>query len=337
MPIEKYLKIDRGIKGLYAYLKRYNIEKFFLKKEFNIALMELNADKLWKDIYNYVCDKSGIAVLSSKYTGDVDEAFPIFINYIYLEDKEKFLNIFDYIIQEFILSEKLKAFDYNVLYNRILQCDFNQGHVISKMPFLSSKLKLEKGKLKLKKGKLKLKKAKAKVKKVEMEDLVKRMTEGELIILEGIESSKFDDIIEQFHIIGTIYKWIFITENILRKFIIQILLKSGFQDITSLDDSKFNDKINKRKKQEESRKYLPIRGDHDIFYLDLIDLVRFFQKHWKYFKDYFDSQPWICQRIGDLYAIRVRVAHNSSNISQDELISVTAYCKEIIKQINPYI
>lgn len=330
MSIKKYLNIDPGIKRLYAYLKRYKIEKFLLKEAFHIALMELNADKLWKDIYNYVYDKSGVAVLSSDYTGYVDEAFPIFIYSIYVEIKEGFLYTFDYIIREFILSEKLKAFDYNVLFNRILQCDFNQGHVISKMPFLSSKLKL-------KKGKLKIKKAKKKVKKVEVEDIVKHMTEGELTILEGIEPGKYDDIIEQFHIIGTCYKWIFITENILRKFIIRILLKSGFQDITSLNDSKFNDKINKRKKQEEGRRYLPIRGDHDIFYLDLIDLVRFFQKHWKYFEDYFDSQPWICQRISDLYAIRVRVAHNSSNLSQDELISVIAYSKEIIKQINPYI
>ena len=322
MSIDQYLIINPNIKRLYAFLKRYKIERFFLKEDFNIVLMELNVDTLWNDIRKYIIGKSNIAVLSPKYTGYVDEAFPIFINYVYSKSKDDFLIIIDHILHEFVVSDKLKKFDYEVLYERIVGCEVKLETIISMMPFLSNNLNL--------------KKAKPKIKKEDVKDLVKRMVEGELIILDGIEPKKYDDIIEQYHIIGTCYKWIFITENILRKFIIQILLKLGISEIRSLKDSKLTKKINIRIKQEENRRYLPIRGDHDIYYLDLIDLNKIFQNHWEYFKDYFDSQGWICQRIVDLYAIRVRVAHNSSNLSQDELISATAYCKEIIKQIDPF-
>lgn len=104
-----------------------------------------------------------------------------------------------------------------------------------------------------------------------------------------------------------------------------------------MGDSKLNDKIKKRIEQEKNKKYLPIRGDHDIYYLDLIDLNRFFQKHWIIFKNFFDSQGWITQRIIDPYEIRKRMAHNSGNLTEDELLSVAAYCKQIIKQVAPYI
>lgn len=323
MSIDQYLTINPNIKRVYAFLKRYKIERFFLKEEFNIALMELNVDTLWDDIHKYVIKKSNVIVLLPNYTGNVDEAFPIFINYLYSKNKGDFLILLDYILREFIISEKPKKFGYDELYKRIIGCGVNLENILSKMPFLSDKLNLQEGK--------------SKIKRENIKDLVKRMVEGELIILEGIEPKKYDDVIEQYHIIGTCYKWIFITENILRKFVIQILSNSGYPDIRSLKDSKLTKKINKRIKQENLRKYLPIRGDHDIYYLDLIDFNRIFQNHWYYFKDYFDSQSWICQRIIDLYAIRVRVAHNSSNLSYDELISVTAYCKEIIKQIDPCI
>ena len=63
MSIDQYLIINPNIKRLYAFLKRYKIEKFFLKEDFIIALMELNVDTLWNDIHKYVIGKSNIAVL----------------------------------------------------------------------------------------------------------------------------------------------------------------------------------------------------------------------------------------------------------------------------------
>lgn len=319
---EDFLRINPHIKRLYGFLKRYDIEEFFLKKKFKIALMEINADSLWKDIHNYVIRESEIAVLSPNYIGYVDRSYLIFINFLYLREREKFLNLFDYIIQEFILTEKPRQFNYEELMDRIIDCGFIPEELIN-MPFLSSKLKLQKGK--------------QKAKKVKIEDLLEKLTEGDLTILEGIDFDKYNDIIEIFHIISNCFKWIYLTENILRKFIAKILTKEGYQNVIALNDSKLNDKIKKRIEQEKNKNYLPIRGDHDIYYLDLIDLNRFFQKHWNIFKNFFDSQGWITQKIIDLYEIRKRVAHNSGNLTKDELLSVAAYCKQIIKQVDPYI
>ena len=80
------------------------------------------------------------------------------------------------------------------------------------------------------------------------------------------------------------------------------------------------------------KNYLPIRGDSDIYYLDLVDLNRIFYKKWEFFKIYFPSQEWICGRIKDLYRIRVRIAH-SSNVSKDEVLSMETYSREIFKQL----
>lgn len=208
-----FLRINPHIKRLYGFLKRYDIEKFFLKKKFKIALMEINADSLWKDIHSHVIRESRVTVINSNYTGYVDRSFLIFINFLFLRERDKFLNLFDYIIQEFILTEKPRQFNYEELMNRIINCSFEQEELID-MPFLSSKLKLQKGK--------------QKTKKVKIEDLLEKLTEGDLTILEGIDIDKYDDIIENFHIIITCFKWIYLTENILRKFIAKILSKEGY-------------------------------------------------------------------------------------------------------------
>lgn len=55
------------------------------------------------------------------------------------------------------------------------------------------------------------------------------------------------------------------------------------------------------------------------------------------FAQYFNTPNLIIERIESLYEIRKRVAHNSSDLTKDELLSVKAYSKEIIKQIDPYI
>ncbi|KKL51526.1 hypothetical protein LCGC14_2294590, partial [marine sediment metagenome] len=86
------------------------------------------------------------------------------------------------------------------------------------------------------------------------------------------------------------------------------------------------------------KSYLPIRGDHDIYYLDLIELNRVIRHAWKdCFEDKFKNQHWIFARIDSLYSIRNRVVHSSGYLKTDELKSVETYCREIIKQIDQYI
>ncbi|MBA7560986.1 hypothetical protein ES708_02620 [subsurface metagenome] len=82
-----FRKVNPNIKSLYAFLKKYDIEEFFLTKYFEIALMELNLDEHWEKIRSFVIRESGVAVFLSGYTGYVDEAFKYLLNLIYLQAK----------------------------------------------------------------------------------------------------------------------------------------------------------------------------------------------------------------------------------------------------------
>ncbi|KKM78446.1 hypothetical protein LCGC14_1359900 [marine sediment metagenome] len=173
--------------------------------------------------------------------------------------------------------------------------------------------------------------------KESVEDLINRIKTSDKLILEGINPKKYEKILNNIEIVITCFKYIYFTENILREFIKKILKEKGISQVRDIHDKELTRHIETRISNENKRKYLPIRGDHDIYYLDLIDLNRFFTKYWEYFKNKFESQNWITQRIKDLYEIRKRVAHNSSNLSTDEIISVVADCKEIVKQVDIFI
>jgi len=158
-----------------------------------------------------------------------------------------------------------------------------------------------------------------------------------LIFPETIEKNKYLEIFQMLETPKLIFQQVFIVENILRLFIIKTIEKHGFSSITDLGIGKLTRTIESRKRDESKNKYLPLRGDHDIYYLDLIELSKIFSNKWELFKDKFDSDRWITQRIDDLYKIRVRVAHNSEKLTMDEARSVETYSREIIKQIDKYI
>ncbi len=122
-------RIHPKIKYFYAFLKRYNIEKFFLKREFKIILMETNADDLWDAIHRGVISKSNVAILIPKYTGYVDESFIYFLNYLYLDHNKIFLFILNQIIFEFIKVELVKDFNYEELKRRFIYCEFSEDEI----------------------------------------------------------------------------------------------------------------------------------------------------------------------------------------------------------------
>ena len=154
---------------------------------------------------------------------------------------------------------------------------------------------------------------------------------------DGIDYNKYRDIIGDLMLPDAMFQFIFVCENILRKFIIKILNSSGISSISSLGITNLKNKINTRKNKESKKLYLPIRGVHDVYYLDLKELKNVIINNWNLFKDKFTSQTWISERIDSLYTIRNRVAHNSGSLTEDELKSVETYCREIIKQVDSYI
>ncbi len=172
---------------------------------------------------------------------------------------------------------------------------------------------------------------------IDISEILSKMTTPK-ILPDGINYRKYDEIFEQLKLPRIMFHHIFVCENILRKFIIQVLDDNGYPSVNSIGNSNLSSNINNRKVQEANQNYLPMRGNHDIYYLDLIKLINIIRHVWdSCFKDKFKDRQWIFSRIDSLYTIRNRVAHNSGYLTSDELKSVETYCREIIKQIDQYI
>lgn len=158
------------------------------------------------------------------------------------------------------------------------------------------------------------------------------------VLPDGINYSKYNDIFEELKLPRIMFEYIFVCENILRKFIIKVLNDNGYSSIRSLGHSRLSSWITDRENDEARQKYLPVRGGHDIYYLDLKQLSKVMHHVWtSCFIDKFDDYDWINSRIKSLYNIRNRVAHNSGFLTNEELDSIETYTREIIKQIDPFI
>ncbi len=173
---------------------------------------------------------------------------------------------------------------------------------------------------------------------MDISELIKKMKKPK-ILPDGVNYKQYEEIFDQLILPSAMFQYIFVCENILRKFIIQILNDNGYSSVESIGNSTLSNNINVRKTQEANQKYLPMRGgSHDIYYLDFIKLNNIIINLWdSCFKDKFERQSWIVERIESLYALRNRVAHNSGDLTVDELKSVESDCREIIKQIDPQI
>jgi hypothetical protein len=74
---------------------------------------------------------------------------------------------------------------------------------------------------------------------------------------------------------------------------------------------KMKKKIILRKEEEEKNKWLGVRGNSDIFYLDFEDLGKIIIDNWDIYSKYFPDQAWIVTKIKELVECRNLVAHNS--------------------------
>lgn len=131
-----------------------------------------------------------------------------------------------------------------------------------------------------------------------------------------------------------LYVTLYCIENSLRNFIDSTLtdaLGDNYFSMISVP-SDIAKGITTRKKEESQNKWLPIRGDKQMYYLDFIDLSKIILNNWEYFKAYFPTQSWISTKIDELYKVRCLIAHNSY-AGDDEKNMVALYYKQIVKQI----
>ena len=98
--------------------------------------------------------------------------------------------------------------------------------------------------------------------------------------------------------------------------------------------AKVQETIAKMKKEESERKYLPFRGDSDLFYCDFIELGKIMVNNWAVFSKFFPGQKehWLNVMMDELYKIRCLVAHNSF-VGDHERQSLKVYYKNILSQI----
>lgn len=132
-----------------------------------------------------------------------------------------------------------------------------------------------------------------------------------------------------------VYLYLYCVENSLRLFIEKVALKEfGENYFNELEiNGNIKNHIKGRKEKEEKNKWLNLRGDSDLFYLDFEDLEKIIMNNWGIFESYFPNQNWITTKINEIADCRHLVAHNSF-ISEHGKNVLKIYYESILKQIS---
>lgn len=146
-----------------------------------------------------------------------------------------------------------------------------------------------------------------------------------------------EDLQEKGKEMADIYVQLYVFENYLRNFIDKIFsseIGEDYMEKISIP-SDLRKGIAIRKNEEQTNKWMPLRGDNDLYYIDFNDLVLLIVNNWTYFKKYCISQEWIKVKINELYNVRCHIAHNSF-VGDDERKLVSVNVKQILKQLNSF-
>lgn len=143
-----------------------------------------------------------------------------------------------------------------------------------------------------------------------------------------------DDVKEKAQQMAKAYTYLYCVENALRAFIEKIGKENhGDKYLENLKlNADMKRKIEYRKKSQEKIKWLSIRGDSDVFYLDLEDLGTIIRNNWDIFEPYFPSQEWIVTNVNEIAECRHPVAHNSY-LEEHERDVIRIDFAKIIRQI----
>lgn len=143
-----------------------------------------------------------------------------------------------------------------------------------------------------------------------------------------------EDLINKGKKMADAYITLYALENHVRDYIHNTFLREIGSDYLNkiVIPKKAQSGIVLRKSQEESKKWLPLRGGNDLFYLDFIELADIIINNWDYFKNFIPDQNWIKVKMQEMYDIRCLVAHNSF-ISDENIQLLDITTKQIIKQL----
>ena len=158
------------------------------------------------------------------------------------------------------------------------------------------------------------------------------------IILKSLKTERLNilgkDLIEKGKRMSNAYIILFCLENLIRSFIDRVLSQKVGPDYESKNtiSNKILKKAIGRKKEEDERHWIPMRGDKILYYLDFIELgdVILFNK--KYFEGLIPTEDWIRGKFEELKEIRNRVAHNTY-IDDDTFKALEVYYSQLVKQM----
>ncbi|KZE66865.1 hypothetical protein AWM68_20045 [Fictibacillus phosphorivorans] len=143
-----------------------------------------------------------------------------------------------------------------------------------------------------------------------------------------------EDIREKGIYMSEVYTYLYSVENSLRVFI-EIVSKEKYGEnyFHKLKITKsLENTISGRKEKAKNKKWLSVRGNNDLFYLDFKDIGTLINNNWDIFEEYFDSQEFILPKINEMAECRNLIAHNSY-IGKTERDLLKSYYNSILKQV----
>lgn len=143
-----------------------------------------------------------------------------------------------------------------------------------------------------------------------------------------------EDIREKGLYMSETYTYLYLVENSLRLFIENVSKEAfGEEYIKQITiPNSLRNSITTRKEKEKNQKWLSVRGNSDLFYLDFRDLATLISNNWSLFKEYFPTQEFVVQKINEMADCRNLIAHNSF-IAKSERDLMKVYYNSILKQI----
>ena len=134
-----------------------------------------------------------------------------------------------------------------------------------------------------------------------------------------------------------IYFFLYCAENVLRLFIQQVASDTyGSTYFSQLTVSRsIRGGIAARKQNEEKNKWLCIRGDSELFYLDFKELGDMIINNWSLFERYYPDQAWIRTKIEEMAHCRNLIAHNSY-VENHEREVIRLNFRSIVRQLEQY-
>lgn len=143
------------------------------------------------------------------------------------------------------------------------------------------------------------------------------------------------DIVKKGNEMAEVYHYLYVVENSLRLFVETASKRELDGDyFKKLQISTgIRNRIDGRKSDEAKKKWLRLRGDSALFYIDFRDLGLIITNNWKIFEPYFPDLNWITTKIKELADCRDRIAHNSY-VEPAEKDTMRVYFTNILKQLS---